>query len=281
VRATPVRQLFAAGSSTVAASLRGEVRPAVVLGAFPSAMYLRLVGGEVIAVLTRDAVPLPLGLRLRANSADEPLDRWTGPVRVGSSYVQTANQRVRLSRVIPVSAPTNINPEPRAVAHAWRRLPALGWVEPLPELLDILTGDRLVGDVVDRFLGVGPGLTPAGDDILAGFFVGSWAFDVVDDPLRSAVLEAARAGTTDLSAALLRCASRGESIPPVHALLWALSKSTRSDRTLDEALLELTHVGHTSGAALAVGIVAAAQVAARVRGHSQATTASPRRSRTA
>jgi hypothetical protein len=248
--------------------LRGEARPAVVLGAFPAAMYLRLAGGEVIALLTRDAVLLPLGLRLSTHSSDHPLHRWTGPVRVGSSQVQVGDRSVRLSRVVSVRAPTNLSPNCRAIWHASRRLGRLRPAEPGPGPLEVLLSDQPVktpAATIDRFLGVGPGLTPSGDDILAGFMIATWSFGLVDDQLRTAVFEAAPAGTTDLSAALLRCACRGESIPQVSAFVAALAEGTVSNRLVDEALVELCQIGHTSGLALATGVVAAAKVASRLR----------------
>jgi len=265
VSTAPACHLSATGSSAVAELLRGEVRPAVVLGAFPTALYLRLVGGEVLAVLARDAVRLPLGLRLATHSADHPLDRWAGPVRVGASRVETAEATVRLSRIVSVSAPANLEPDPHAVAYAGVRLSELGMAEPVPELCDVLTGDhRAAEDVVRRLLGVGPGLTPSGDDVLAGVLVAAWSFGLAAGHLRTAVLDAAPAGTTDLSAALLRCAGRGESIPQVNALVRALSEPTGPVRLVDDALGVLGRIGHTSGAALATGVVVAAQVAARV-----------------
>ena len=64
--------------------------PPAVLGTFPSAIYLRLAGREVIAVLTREAIQLPLGLTLSADSSELPLDRWTGPVRVAPAKCRSA-----------------------------------------------------------------------------------------------------------------------------------------------------------------------------------------------
>jgi hypothetical protein len=264
----PASQFIAAGPTTVGDLLRGEARPAAVLGAFPAAMYLRLAGGEVIALLTRDAVLLPLGLRLSTHSSDHPLHRWTGPVRVGSSQVQVGDRSVRLSRVVSVRAPTNLSPNCRAIWHASRRLGRLRPAEPGPGPLEVLLSDQPVetpAATINRFLGVGPGLTPSGDDILAGFMIAAWSFGLVDDQLRTAVFEAAPAGTTDLSAALLRCACRGESIPQVSAFVTALAEGTVSNRLVDEALLELCQIGHTSGLALATGVVAAAKVASRLR----------------
>jgi hypothetical protein len=262
-RATADGHLFATGSAMVANLLRGEVRPAVVLGAFPTATYLRLAGGDVLAVLTRDAVRLPLGLSLSTDSTDDPLDRWAGPILVGASCVQRAARTVRLSRVVSVSAPRNVRPERRAVAQARVRLSGLGPPDPGLRLLDVLAdGPGEAEAVVARLLGLGPGLTPSGDDALAGFLVGAWSFGLAADRLRAAVLEAAPTGTTELSAALLRCASRGESIPQVSGLVRALSEHADPHPRVDDALSELGRVGHTSGVALAAGVVAAAQAAA-------------------
>jgi hypothetical protein len=68
------------------------------------------------------------------------------------------------------------------------------------------------------------------------------------------------ARTTDLSAALLRRAVRGESIPQVSRLLRTISGSKWQGR-LDQTLDGLVRVGHTSGAALATGVLAAANIA--------------------
>lgn len=260
----PRSQLSAAGPTTVRDLIRGEDRPAVVLGAFPTAMYLRLTGGEVIAVLTRDAVQLPLGLRLPTQSGHDPLDGWTDPIRVGSSRVRIGDRTIRVTRSVSVQAPTGIEPNHRAIVDVTRTLGRVWDAGPWSEPLTVLQSEQRVvapATVVDRFLGVGPGLTPAGDDILAGFLIGAWAFDLGEDRLRTAVVESARAATTDLSAALLRCASRGESIPQVTTFLRAMSNGSGPSRQLDDALLDLVHVGHTSGTALAVGAVAAARVA--------------------
>jgi Protein of unknown function (DUF2877) len=218
-------------------------------------------------LLSRDAVLLPLGLRLPTRSADDPLDRWTGPVRIGSHQVQVGERTIRLSRVVSVRVPTGLEPNRRAVEYASRKLGRLAQVAPRPGLLEVLLSDQrdLVPEaVVRQFLGVGPGLTPCGDDILAGFLVGAWSFGLTNDRLRTAVLDAAPAHTTDLSAALLRCASRGESIPQVSTLLRALTEGTAApNHLLDDALSKCCRVGHTSGAALAAGVIAAAQVATR------------------
>jgi hypothetical protein len=93
--------------------------------------------------------------------------------------------------------------------------------------------------------------------------------------LRLTVLAGLAAGTTDLSAALLRCAARGESIPQVNQLLRAMSGSACQGR-LDHAMDDLIRVGHTSGAALATGVLAAATMAIGDRRQATSSRRSPR-----
>ena len=62
----------------------------------------------MIGVLTTEAIQLPLGLTLSADSSELPLDRCTGPVRVGAGQVQVGDRSVRISRVVSVAAPTQL-----------------------------------------------------------------------------------------------------------------------------------------------------------------------------
>lgn len=260
----PTRLVHATGPATVADLLRGDLRPAHVLGAFPTAIYLRLDDDAVMAVLARDATRLPLGVRLPTDSTEQPLDRWTGPVLAGAGQLVVGDRSIRISRFVSVTAPTGLTPNRHAVASAWRALGRFGEVEPRPGVVDGLVREarmRAPTTVVDDLLGAGPGLTPSGDDILAGYLVGAWSFALAEDRLRAAVLEASPGATTELSAALLRCAVRGESIPELSRFVSALADGTASTLRWDRALTSLGYVGHTSGAALATGALAAARVA--------------------
>ena len=103
-------------------------------------------------------------------------------------------------------------------------------------------------------LGAGPGLTPAGDDVVAGAMAACALLGC-----RAALLELdmliarARLATTALSAALLSCAARGEVVPEAAELLRVLG----SGAAVAPALTRLRAVGSTSGTALAIGMVAA------------------------
>lgn len=117
----------------------------------------------------------------------------------------------------------------------------------------------------DGLLGLGPGLTPAGDDVLAGALAalflllppraaraGAWA------GLDRVVGESAAARTTTLSAALLGCARRGQVAAPAADLLRALT----GDGDVGLTARALVLVGHSSGRDLAAGILLAAQAVA-------------------
>ena len=95
-------------------------------------------------------------------------------------------------------------------------------------------------------LGRGPGLTPEGDDLLAGVCVTAAA---AGDPL--ALPPRVRALTTPLSATLLELAAQGAVAEPVHAVLTA-------DRWR-AALARLTRLGHSTGRAYAVNAAASAR----------------------
>jgi hypothetical protein len=112
-----------------------------------------------------------------------------------------------------------------------------------------------------RLIGWGEGLTPAGDDFLAGLLAGLDAFDAIGERrrrLRAALAEACVAGaarTTPISAHALRLAAGGHHAHDLLALRDALlcDEQPRVDRALERTL----GIGATSGAASARGIVSA------------------------
>jgi hypothetical protein len=256
-------KVAAAGTVRVRHLISGPARLADLLGRFATALYLRLAGGDVIALLSSDAVRLPIGLMLPTSSREFPLTHLSGPVTVGSGSVHVGGWSCRVSQPVLLHAPTGLAPDRDACEHLRHRLEQRASADPdlhLPDaLLDNVHSPDVAADLVRRLLGVGPGLTPAGDDVLAGLLVGLRSFSQPAEPLRLAVLgDLVR--TTDLSAALLQCAMGGESIPQLNQLLRTLSGSAWQSR-LDHAIDDLVRVGHTSGTALASGVLAAATMA--------------------
>lgn len=216
-------------------ALLGPACSGRVLARFPSCVYVAVPRAfGVIAVLARDALRLPCGLAVAAHSLDLP-----GEVTVGGGELRFGHIAIQVGRV--VSARVGRRPAPLRTRVAAARA-AVGPV-------DLTRPDRL--------LGRGEGLTPRGDDVLAGYLAGAAAYGVPADGIRALVDAQAASRTTTLSAALLRHAAAGEAIPQVSGLVDALG----GQRPLDGALIELVAVGHSSGAALASGVVAAALAA--------------------
>lgn len=111
--------------------------------------------------------------------------------------------------------------------------------------------------------GRGPGLTPQGDDVLAGvaLAVGAlagaagWSRTETQAFLAALCSAAVRRRTTPLGATLLELAARGHALEPAGALL---AFGPAGERRRSRALARLGRVGHTTGRAYAVAIGAAA-----------------------
>jgi len=94
--------------------------------------------------------------------------------------------------------------------------------------------------------GLGGGLTPAGDDFLAGALLWAWLAHPAPAPFCQVLAEVAIPRTTTLSAAFLRAAARGECSAAWHALLAALSEAAEAEIAV--AVREVLAHGATSGA---------------------------------
>ena len=99
--------------------------------------------------------------------------------------------------------------------------------------------------------GLGPGLTPAGDDMLSGIL---FAFRTLGGPPVEPALVAVARGvrTSDLAAAALQSAAAGCHIEPVHDLVMAAGAGN-SDAAAGAAA-ELDRFGSSSGADVAYGL---------------------------
>lgn len=215
-----------------------------VAATFSKAAYLRLPGG-LVALTTPDVPSGPIHARGRI-----PLDRLA------------AGDRVTVEDGVVGSGPVSVD---LAGATVWAgRLPGRTDLAPGRDLaLDLLDAvptalaDRVYTERVRRAVarlerhdlagavgvlcGLGPGLTPAGDDALAGvLLVAQQRVDV----------EAAR--TNDIARAFLAWAARGQSIEPVHRFLVAVAEGDRTGA--GAALGSLVRFGHSSGADLAYGL---------------------------
>jgi hypothetical protein len=289
-----------AGAASLALQglLQRSRRPARIIAVFPSAVYLEIraayaVPGEprVLALVSSDAVRLPNAVVVGAASRDRPF----GTVRDGDdAWIGDGTVDITM----PVPGPHGPAVQPRLDAIARIRVRVRRWWDPCPVLgpisharlahgvmaLERASRDGVFGlaghpgplrladrcaagdlahavDAAERIVGLGPGLTPSGDDVLAGLLVslrllggavhGAETSIWLADWIGAAVTADADTRTTALAAGLLHCAARGQASAEVAAVLRALA----GQEALAPAVRRLLGAGHTSGADLTWGIL--------------------------
>lgn len=249
-----------AASTALRRTLTGAPQPAVVVGAPSGAIYVRTEDGELIAVLAPGAARLPMGAVVGNRDAlrSRPVQYQAG--QVGAGRIEAGSLSAYVGRwwdpgpVLPPLRPGVLAANLVRVVNPDRGtgLPTGALLDTLPALGAALHAgdDTAAARAASALVGLGPGLTPAGDDVLVGLLS---ALVCLGHPVAvrfAATLQSAAAGrTTDLSLALLRHASRGHCIGAVGALLRALAGA--GDPQVAHG--RLLAVGHNSGAALALG----------------------------
>lgn len=274
----------ASASTGVAELLRGPVRPARVLLSVPAAVYVHVPGdrgGDVVGVLTSDAARLPLGCILFRPSNGRPLvalpsgapaEVGGGRIVVGDLAVSAAawwNPRPKLPSLRPALLPEGVRQLRNAlygegVPHSAFTLPGLpaGPGGPLAALRGAVRRADLDAALrtASRLIGLGPGLTPAGDDVMAGTVAGLVLLGHPSaDRFAAGVYSLAAGRTTELSRALLRHAACGRVSGEFAAVLHALV----GERPLMPAVSALLSTGDTSGRALALGLSTAIDLVER------------------
>jgi hypothetical protein len=236
--------------------LSGPARSAAVLGVLADAVHLR-VDGELVVVSGPSAVRLPRSVAISSPLADLVQLDDLDPLAVGDGRVQLGSVAIEVRRWTAAPRP-RIRDVARAASRARDlapRLPSLP--SPLDQCASDLREALQAGDegaveaAVDRLIGLGPGLTPLGDDVLAGAALAQQAAGDTRRHVLTSAITACRGRTTAVSAALLEAATAGRSIPQAAEFLTALDG--RAD--LDAALSDLLAVGSSSGAGLARGVV--------------------------
>ncbi len=255
-----------------------------VVGSFTDGLYLHF-GSETFAVGGPHLQPGPLHLVLNGPVPSLAEDQ---PVSISLDTLTLGDRAIGLG-VAEVWSPQ----PPAGLNHTWPTLMKIaglevGHVEINPveigrsEIGDIDGADpRLAGpptgsipselrpiwpEVVEAVLngnldaartmlqGRGPGLTPVGDDVLAGVLL-PHALARPGDPEPSRV--AAAVDTTELSAAFLHWASRGQSIAPVHRMIDHAANAAIAKAQAEAEVVR--GIGASSGAALILGIGLAAR----------------------
>lgn len=238
--------LPAAVSALVAGTVGGPTQTARVLGVFPAAVYLGLSRHDtVLPVLARDALALPTGIRLGVGSHELSWPVRPGDaVEVGEGRVRLASMAIHMARTWSPPRVSTASPEARPLR--------VDRPSPLRSLVaDVVLRTGAVGTLV----GLGPGLTPSGDDALCGALLtlraaGSARLgsvrQAVDDRLDR---------TTSLSASLLRAAMEGYAVPCVVRLASALAAGDGA--AAEAALPEVLAIGHSSGSDVVAGLLGA------------------------
>lgn len=241
-----------------------------MLAAFPAGVYLEVrteLEPQVIAVVTGQATRLP-----NAMVVTDPMPQVSvgDEACVGDGSIDIGRLRLRAHRWWNPAPPLGAV----RVAELVRSLPEMAGLCERSQRRSGLEGNgaanllaqgcaegSLLKSVVaaEQLVGLGPGLTPSGDDVLAGLLValrhlggatGAGRAVWLADWLAAAVTFDVRGRTTPISAALLHCAARGEASGEVLAVLRGLS----GRQSLEPALRRLLQLGHTSGADLAWGL---------------------------
>lgn len=273
-----VATTLAAAASELAPLLRGRDRPGTVVASTRQLIAARVDGDDpgLVCLTTRTAVRLPCAMVMPGELPDVDVG---APVSVGGGRLALPGVDVTAGRWWRASAP--VVPYPgRCARHAAQHPPPpvdadlMDRARRLARALRDDSTDGTVATAVDELLGLGPGLTPAGDDVLAGVLVTLYAIEhapgrgPVPAPRRHAAGMADRVAsavaacrprdrTTAVSAGLLAYAARGRCVPELRDLLVRLGEPAGLARA---PLRRLLGVGHTSGAALYAGVLCALDV---------------------
>ncbi len=234
------------------------------------AVNVRL-GSELVSLIdeTLDDAPASIRIPFQAGfrcSPDDPVGIESGALVLPDCVIDLTNASpwrsqptdlsaltrmdiLRALRVLPISVPTPVTPFGRASAAVLR-----GRVEAFQRAL-MRGDDRAVTAAATDLIGLGEGLTPAGDDILTGTTFLS-AHPGMRLATRLAALRDAIDGagtrTTLLSAVTLRHALAGRSRQRVHDLVHALRRDDAAAAA--DAIARVRRIGHTSGDDLLTGI---------------------------
>lgn len=234
-----------AAALPVAPALLRRPRVVTVAAVTGQAVYLRTTepAGPAICLATPTAVRVPCALVLGGGTPPPRVQVGdTGLAGDGELVLRDVAYRPARWWRPPRPRATGPSPVPQA--------PPLdaGTAAAVADLTDALATEAPLDNPVAALLGRGPGLTPLGDDILAGALVALLAAGSPTGPrLAGQVTASAFARTTFVSAALLWHAARGECVPELAALLTGVPGAAET----------LLRVGHSSGTGLAHGVAAA------------------------
>ena len=256
----------AVASEGVADLLDGPLRRGRLLGRSRHAAWLEVDGkvvviGDTVAVRLPNSIVATEGIGMFADASDPELWIGRGGLVVGHEQVIRVMRRWDPRPVLPAVDRLDIL---ETVRDAGGDLGAIDDAD-LGVALTTRNPGLVIGSA-SRLIGRGPGLTPEGDDLLAGALA---SYLLLSESLRhepalrlvaavsDLLIEIARSRTTSLAMSLLAHALVGEVADPVADLLRAIG----GRGNVDLALERLRLVGHSSGPAYAAGVFTGAAAA--------------------
>lgn len=228
--------------------------PFDVIAAFARSFYLRDAAGRICCVGTRAvgsgplnalaaALPALPGTGTRLRGAD--IDRAHAMPWRAAPLAPLRREGLR-SRIAAVAASG-----PRGLAAALPAILGAAWqpadpflaaaVGPLCALREWKEGEP--PEALGALIGLGPGLTPAGDDALggAGIALRATGRGALADRLAAWLAVRAPAATGEIAWAHLRAALRGEGHAALHTAIAAIASGSEPD------LAAIDAIGHSSG----------------------------------
>lgn len=257
----------ASASLAVLPEVARPMRSARVVGLHANALYLD-DGQVTIGIVTRDAVRLPNSLVVAASRRDQPFAniRPDAATTVGNGRVTVGPLTFIPSRTWDPRPLLRIPPR-RILDKQIQQLTRLLADQPCGITLHLQMAEAVArADAATaiaaaaHLVGLGPGLTPSGDDVLAGAIAALrllGADENFTDSLAEGVVSIARDRTTGLAATLLASAARGDVCAEVADVMRGLT----DEQPLRPAVARLLRVGHTSGTDLAHGVLLGARAA--------------------
>lgn len=262
----PAHRVLAATSigDGVTLACQSASMPGRVVGTFSSGFYvataetLFAVGGPSIPAgpihLVLEAPPPPVTDQSIVHLAPDRL--WMASCTIELSRAACHRPTQPSPSLLRTIAPTLARLDrrdtvPNDVVHVWKA------VSLAVERADLHAARKLLE-------GLGTGLTPTGDDVLAGIVLfARWA-----DPLSVVPAEVAmRAATSDLSRCFLTWAAAGQSIQPLHDLIDAahqlvssasLTGASAANDSFDQTVAAVAAIGGSSGKGMLAGLRLAA-----------------------
>lgn len=285
MRTRPVTTIGAAAARLLEGGGSGRV-----VAVFARSLYLE-IGGGLVCVGPSDFGPGPMHLLVDVQAGDEATDGIAigDVVDVRDRRPCIAGTRFDLDGLVPWRAPPPGPVSRAALARGLDRLaetverrgpvglgvlvaalcrgvaPTVDRLDPMlaPAVVPIAAlvawaragGTTAVPDV-SRLVGLGPGLTPSGDDFLAGFLLAlrRLGHDAAADALAGVVVPLAAIATNAIAAAHLGHAAEGEAAARVVDVFDRIAAGDAAAPLLDR----VETIGHTSGWDTLAGAVAAA-----------------------